>query len=151
MNFTRPLVQENTPHLRLSHTLASQKNSLPGSQSFFKKCIQGKPGLESELRGARPPREGSITTQSQAETEVARGKEEGKEEDAEAVVGFFFRSSRGGGGEKDERREELQSLARATDPLLTYTCTHAHTQIVDLPPPPVPEVTLPPKKFKIKL
>lgn len=28
--------------------------------------------------------------QSRAETEVAGGKEEGKEEDARAVVGFFF-------------------------------------------------------------
>lgn len=71
--------------------------------------------------------------QSRAETEVAGGKEEGKEEDARAVVGFFFLalffpSSRWGGGEKDERREELQSLARATDPLLTYTArTHTHT------------------------
>lgn len=53
-------------------------------------------------------------------------------------LALFFRSSRWGGGEKDERREELQSLARATDPLLTYTFTHAHThtQIVGFPPTP---------------
>lgn len=45
-------------------------------------------------------------------------------------------------------KEELQSLARATDPLLTYTArTHTHTQIVGSPQPPVPEVTLPPKKI----
>jgi hypothetical protein len=127
MNFTRPLVQENTPHLRLSHTLASQKNSLPGSQSFFKKCIQGKPGLESELRGARPPREGSITTQSQAETEVARGKEEGKEEDAEAVVGFFFFGLQGGEEEKKMKEEKNCKAWRVPPTPSSHTHARTHT------------------------
>lgn len=69
--------------------------------------------------------------QSRAETEVAGEKEEGKEEDARAVVGFFslpfFFCLRGGEEEKKMKEEKNCKAWRVPPTPSSHTHARTHT------------------------